>query len=359
MEHRTPYEAIAAGIFLLLLTVGSIYLVMPFLPAVLWATIFAVSSWPVHTRISARLGERPALAAGAVTLLFVLLFLVPLAIVGARIAEEAAGVVDVVRNLLQSGPPPLPDWVGRIPWLGGQLTAGWNDLVQHRIDLQATLEPYLKGFAGFVLHLGASIGKNLLLLLLSLLLLFFFLKEGAQIAERLERMAFRLGGEKGERLLALAGTTMSSVVYGTLGAAIGQGVLAAIGFWLASVPAAMLLGFAVFIMGLIPAGLTALVMLPVAGWLFFDGSIGWGIFMVVWTLVVSNADNYIRPLFISRGANLPFVVIFLGVMGGVATGGFLGLFVGSTLLALSYTIILDWSEQREVSPPDSEIEGSE
>ena len=359
MEQRTHFETIAAGIILLLLTGGSIYLVLPFLPAVLWATIFAVSSWPLFTRINARVGGRNGVAAGLVTLLFILLFLVPLAFVGAGIAEEAVGVVNSVRTLLQSGPPALPAWVGRIPWLGEQFTARWTELVTHRLDLQTMVEPYLRGFASLVLSIGASIGKNLLLLLLSLMLLFFFLKGGAQIALRLEQMAFRLGGDKGKQLLVLAGNTTSSVVYGTLGAAIGQGVLAAIGFWLVGVPAAMLLAFAVFVMGIIPAGLTALVMLPVAVWLFINGRIGWGIFMVVWTLIVSNADNYIRPMFISRGSNLPFVVIFLGVLGGVATGGFLGLFVGSTVLALFYTILLDWSVKQGQEELTEELEGGE
>lgn len=357
MERRTQFETIAAGIILLLLTGGSIYLVSPFLPAVLWATIFAVSSWPLYSRINERLQGRNGLAACLVTVLFVLLFLVPLTFVGARIAEEAMGMADSVRALLRDWPPPLPAWVGRIPWFGEQLTARWAELTSHRLDVQAMVEPYLRSFASFLLSLGASIGKNLMLLVLSLFLLFFFLKEGEKIAVRLERMAQRLGGDRGKRLLTLAGNTMSSVVYGTIGAAIGQAVLATCGFWLVGVPGYMLLGFAVFAMAIIPVGLTALVMLPVAAWLFVDGQIGWGIFMVVWTLVVSNADNYIRPLFISRGANLPFVIIFIGVLGGVATGGFLGLFVGSTVLALFYTIILEWSEDGDELA--GEGEGSE
>ncbi len=355
MNTNRQFESIVAGILLLLLAGGSIYLTLPFLPALLWATIFAVSSWPLYVRLNARLGDRPTTAAALVTLIFLCLFLLPFAYVGIKIAEESSQLLGLLRGLVQNGLPPLPGWIGKLPLVGEQLAAQWAKLASVQPDFRAMIEPYLSQLGSLLLSAGASLGKNLLLVAMSLFLLFYLLKEGSAIAARLERMVERVGGETGKRLLLLAGATMSSVVYGTLGAAIAQGVLAAFGFWLAAVPGSLLLGALVFCMGLIPVGLTALVMLPVAVWLFVSGAIGWGVFMVVWTLLVSNVDNYIRPFFISRGANLPFIVVFIGVLGGVATGGFLGLFVGSTLLAVFYTILVEWSaptvDKKEIALP--------
>jgi predicted PurR-regulated permease PerM len=343
MNTNRQLENIVAGILLLLLAGGSVYLTLPFLPAILWATIFAVSSWPLYARLNARLRDRPTTAAALVTLIFLCLFLLPFAYVGIKIAEESSQLLGLLQGLVQNGLPSLPGWISKLPLVGEHLAAQWARLASVQPDFRAIIEPYFSQLGSVLLSAGASLGKNLLLVVMSLFLLFYLLKEGSALAVRLERMVERVGGEAGKRLLLLAGATMSSVVYGTLGAAIAQGVLAAFGFWLASVPGALLLGALVFAMGIVPVGLTTLVMLPVAVWLFASGAFGWGIFMVVWTLIVSNVDNYIRPMFISKGANLPFIVVFIGVLGGVATGGFLGLFVGSTLLAVFYTILVEWS----------------
>jgi predicted PurR-regulated permease PerM len=136
---------------------------------------------------------------------------------------------------------------------------------------------------------------------------------------------------------------MSSVVYGILGAAAAQGALATFGFWLAGIPGWLFLGLAVGALALIPLGLTALILFPAAGWLFYTGQTGWGIFMVIWAIVVGNIDSYIRPVVISKGADLPFIIVFLGIMGGIATGGILGLFIGATVLGLFYTLLMEWS----------------
>jgi predicted PurR-regulated permease PerM len=195
-----------------------------------------------------------------------------------------------------------------------------------------------------MLSAGTGVVQLILITVLSLIIFFFVLKEGRSIRTSLERMADRLAGEKGRHLLFVAGSTMRSVVYGILGAAIAQGVMAIFGLWISGVPSPVFIGVVAGVFALIPIGLIQVILLPAAGWLiFYKDQIGWGIFLAVWSFtVIGNIDNVIRPMFISRGANVPFLVILLGILGGLATGGIIGLFVGATLLAVVYTMLKEW-----------------
>src|SRR5262249_23041023 len=169
---------------------------------------------------------------------------------------------------------------------------------------------------------------------------------GEAMSQRLAAGAGRLAGERGRHLIAVAAGTMRGVVYGILGTAIAQGVLAAVGFWIAGVPAAPLLGLATFFLSPVPVG-PPLVWVPVAFWLFAQDHTAWGVFMLIWgTAVVSSVDNVIKPVIISYGSNLPFILVLLGVLGGVIAFGFIGVFLGPTLLAIGFALIQDWSEER-------------
>lgn len=348
MSERTKiFENVATISIVALLVLGSVLVVLPFLPAALWAIILAVSSWPIFIWLEQRLGGRSSLAAALITVLFTAIFVAPLVFAGVKMASELSRITLFVQNTLQSGLPPLPEWLLNLPFVGKRIAEKWSDLSIHTPTITATIEPNLKKLADILLSAGAGIGKAMFIVSMSLLILFFILKEGHAIAEALERVARRLAGEQGYRLLLLAGATMSSVVYGVLGAALIQGILATFGFWLAGVPGYLFLGIAVGIIALIPVGLTAIILLPAAGWLFYSGSTGWGVFMLVWSVVVGNVDNLIRPAVISRGANLPFGVVLLGILGGVASGGILGLFIGATILGVTYTLFREWIAPNE------------
>lgn len=343
MSERTRlFENIATITIIALLVIGSVLVILPFLPAALWAIILAVSSWPLFTWLERKLGGRNSLAAALVTLLFTAVFIVPIVFAGIKMAGEVSKLTGIIQGIFQNGLPPLPAWIANLPYVGNQLTERWSYLSTHTPSLTAAIEPNLRRLANILLSAGAGIGKALFVVSMSLLILFFVLKEGHSLAKALEQIARRLAGEQGYRLLRLAGDTTSSVVYGVLGAAVVQGILATFGFWLANIPAHLLLGIAVGVIALIPLGLTAIILLPAAGWLFYNGSTGWGIFMLIWAVVVGNVDNLIRPIVISRGANLPFGIVLFGILGGVATGGILGLFIGATILGVSYTLLREW-----------------
>jgi predicted PurR-regulated permease PerM len=227
----------------------------------------------------------------------------------------------------------------------------WQGLAHNTAKLLSELSDlgqYLLPAGEWILGAAAILGQGTLQLALSLFIAFFFYRDGLDGAKRLQNVARRLGGERAIRLLDVVCATIKSVVYGTIGTAIAQSTLTTLGLWLAGVPGVLLLGFLTFLMALTPIG-APLVWFPAAIWLFYTGATGWAVFLVLWGIfVVGGADNIIRPYFISRGSDLPFVLVFLGVLGGTLAFGFLGLFLGPTLLATGYEIVRDWAQ---IDPP--------
>jgi predicted PurR-regulated permease PerM len=246
------------------------------------------------------------------------------------------------------GSPPL--WLKGLPLVGERLEGVWQDIGADTPKLIEMVKPHIKNILSSIVSAGAGMARIVLLTILSLIFFFFLLKEGRPIRTGLEAMAVRLGGEKGRQLLAVAGATMRSVVYGILGAAIVQGIMAIFGLWISGVPNPVFIGTVAGVFALIPIGLIQVVLLPAAGWLIFKGHIGWGIFLAIWSFtVIGNVDNVIRPMLISRGAKIPFLVVLLGVLGGLAAGGIIGLFVGATLLAVFFKLLTEW-----VGAPDQD-----
>jgi predicted PurR-regulated permease PerM len=247
------------------------------------------------------------------------------------------------------GAPPL--WLKGLPLVGERLEGVWKEVGRDTPKLIEMVKPFIKSLLGSIISAGTGMARIILLTILSLIFFFFLLKEGRSIRIHLEKMAVRLAGEKGRHLLLVAGTTMRSVVYGILGAAIVQAIMAIFGLWISGVPNPVFIGTVAGVFALIPIGLIQVVLLPAAAWLiFYKGQIGWGIFLAIWSFtVIGNIDNVIRPMLISRGAKIPFLVILLGVLGGIAAGGIIGLFVGATLLAVFYTILKEW-----VAVPDED-----
>ncbi len=359
-ERSKQIEHIAGLSIIALLIIGSIAIVLPFLSAILWAIVFAVTIWPFFIRVEKTLGGRSGLAAVVPTILLILIFFLPLVYVGSRLAGQASSAVDYVESVSEKGLGPPPLWLKGLPLVGERFGGLWSDIGQNTPKLIEMVKPYIKNFLSSMVSAGAGMARIILLMILSLLIFFFILKEGHAVRKGLETMAFRLGGEKGRHLLFVAGATMRSVVYGILGAAIVQAIMAAFGLWISGVPNPLFLGMVAGFFALVPVGLIQVVLLPAAGWLIFTGQTGWGIFLFVWSLaVVGNVDSVIRPMLISRGANVPFLVVLLGVLGGLATGGIIGLFVGATLLSVFYTMLKEWVEVPDETPAGAHQSGRE
>jgi predicted PurR-regulated permease PerM len=194
---------------------------------------------------------------------------------------------------------------------------------------------------------------------MGLLVAFFLYRDGDKAATAFSQLAHRIGGERSARLTRVAEGTMKGVVYGIVGTAFAQGILTTIGLAISGVPAAIFLGVVAGFASLLPGG-AALVWIPAAIWLFGQGDTGWGLFLAIWgAAVVGTADNVLKPMFISRGSALPFIIVLLGIVGGMLAFGFLGIFLGPTLLAVGYSLVGEWTRQQEAAPPGHEAAATE
>ena len=226
--------------------------------------------------------------------------------------------------------------------MGQQATERWQDLASDSAKLSETTKRFIEPLGTGLLAVSVAIGTGLLHLALSIFIAFFFFRDGLALGQRLTTSVQRIGGERGMHLLEVAGNTVRGVVYGILGTGLVQALMAGIGFLIAGVPGAALLALLTFFLSVVPVG-PPLVWLPATLWLFHQGSTGWGIFMLAWGVVVSSVDNVVKPWLISQGSDLPFILIFFGVLGGALVFGFIGVFIGPTLLAVGYRLVEEWA----------------
>jgi predicted PurR-regulated permease PerM len=289
------------------------------------------------------LGGRESLAAGILTLGWMLLVAVPLVWLGFNLADHVRDAVALIKDIQVDGLPEAPSWLGAIPFVGERLVAMWNSIDQQGAALMVSLKPYLGQVGNWLLARSAQIGGGILELTLSLVFVFFFYRDGPRLAMFVHRLLERLIGERAGYYIELVAGTVQRVVNGVIGTAAAQAVLALIGFLIAGVPGALVLGIVTFLLSLIPMG-PPLVWIPATAWLAWKGDYTYAVFLGVWgTFVISGVDNVLKPYLISRGGNLPLVIVLLGVFGGLIAFGFIGLFIGPTLLAVAYSLLMDWS----------------
>jgi len=348
-EPITPIERWITLAVLAVIVIGCYFVIQPFLSALVWAFILCCATWPMFIRVRTLAHGRVGVASLLMTLAIAAVLLAPFIVVGVSLADNAKELLDASRRFIAEGPPDPPPWVGGLPLIGTRVEAYWASFAHDSARLLAELKNYIDPIRALALASGEALVHGVLLLALSIFIAFFVYRDGEAMTRRLLFTVVRIFGERGRHLANVAAATTRGVVYGILGTALMQGILAAAGFAIAGVPAAPLLGLATFFLSPVPIG-PPLVWIPAAIWLFYHGSTGWAIFLVVWGIaVVSSVDNVIKPLIISRGSNLPFILVMIGVFGGVVAFGFIGVFLGPTLLAIGFALLSDWS--KEPAPP--------
>ena len=347
MEKRV--EQIAQISAIAVLVIGCLFVLQPFVTALLCAAIVSVSTWPVYKRIEQWLRGRRALAAFSMTLLLILIIVLPVALLAATLADNVTQTVEQVREALASGMPAPPDWVASIPLVGDNIDSSWREIAASKEKLADALKKLAQPAQQGLLKAGLILGEGVIQLSLAVFIGFFFYRDGEAIVDAVRSLTNRVAGHLTPELFRVVVGTIKSVVFGIIGTAIAQGVVAVIGFLIAGVPAALLLGFLTFVLSLLPVG-PPLVWGGATAWLAYQGSPGWAVFMALWGLfVISGIDNVIKPLIISRGSSLPFVLVFLGVFGGVIAFGFVGIFLGPTLLAVGLGLAQYWTQQVKAS----------
>ena len=243
--------------------------------------------------------------------------------------------------------PPAPAWLQKIPMAGEFAVQYWEKFGEDSSHLVTLGRQYALGISTWLLDQSITVGSGLVHMGLSLLVLYFFYRDGEEVAQHVVIIIQRLAGDQTQRILHIVRSSLRAVVYGILGTALIQALASIMGLMIAGVPYAFVLGVISFFLMIIPNAGT-LLWLPISVWMLIEGETGWAIFIAVWfSLFVGTIDNWLRPILISREVELPFILIVFGIFGGLLAFGFIGVFIGPTLLATSYALILDWLIRKE------------
>jgi predicted PurR-regulated permease PerM len=325
-----------------LLVVGCIYVLRPFMAAVLFAAILCLFTWPVYHRLWLRLGRRDTWAAIIMTLLLLVALILPMAYLAMNLADSAAKLFDELGYTLRNLQPHAPDWMRGLPVIGDQISRAWEQTNANHEELMKLLQQYYEPMRAFGLRAVQLVAGGFLQLSLVVFVAFFFYRDGAKLVKNLIVVVRRLGGELGEEMLVLSCNTVKGVMLGIFGTALAQSLVAFLGFMVAGAPVPLLLALATFFLSVIPVG-PPLIWGGASLWLYNHGEYGWAIFLGLYGLLaISTVDNVIKPILISHSSNLPLLLIVLGVLGGAITFGFIGIFLGPTLLAVGLTLISHW-----------------
>lgn len=334
---------------LLLAAVG--WIVRPFLGPAIWATMVVVATWPLMLRVQRLLWGRRTLAVVAMTVLLLLLFVVPLTLAIVTIVDNVDEMVAWARLATTWHLPDKPPaWLVDLPLVGGLIERAWQQATALGLrDLLPKLQPYAGNVTRWLVAQLGSVGFLLLQFLLTVTIAAVMYATGEEAADHVRRFARRLGGERGDSVVVLAAGAIRGVALGVGVTALVQALLAGIGLWFAGVPLAGLLTALTFMFCIAQVGPIP-VLVPAAIWSFWNGSTGWGIFLLVWAGVVATLDNVLRPLLIRLGADLPLLLIFAGVIGGLLAFGLVGIFVGPVVLAVAYTLLDAWLDDGDRKP---------
>jgi len=324
------------------LIVASLWILRPFLAATVWATMIVVTTWPILRVLQAILWGQRWIATTVLTGALLLIFVVPLSAAIGTIVANAGDIVDWASQLSEVRLPPPPDFVGNIPIIGAKVAAIWREYADKgSAELAEIVRPYaVRVTSWFVTEVG-NFGLVGLQFLLTVVISAILYMSGDRTARYVCRFGRRLAGERGEHVVRLAGQAIRGVALGVVVTALVQSVLGGIGLAIAGVPFAAVLTAVMLMLALAQIG-----PLPVlAGglvWLWWHDNTGWFVALLIWTIAVGSLDNILRPILIKRGADLPLLLIFAGVIGGLFAFGLLGLFVGPVLLAVAYTLLDAW-----------------
>jgi len=331
-----------AVLFIVVAIAASLWILKPFLPALIWATLLVVATWPLMRAAQRRLWGKRGLAVIVMTTMLLLVVIVPLALAVLTIVEHAGDVGTWLKTLVQARMPAPPGWVEQVPVIGPKLAAEWQATAALRADeLHANVVPYAKDAARWIVGKAGTLAAFFLHLLLTAIISAMLYYKGEAVAEGVRAFARRLAGTRGEQSVTLAGQAIRAVALGVVVTAVVQAALGGIGLAVAGVPLAAFLTALMFVLAVAQIGAGPVLLLVVI-WLYWSGNPAWGTAMLVWTVIVSSLDNILRPLLIKRGADLPLVLIFAGVIGGLLAFGIVGLFVGPVVLAVTYTQLAAW-----------------
>jgi predicted PurR-regulated permease PerM len=339
--------------FLAVLFIGaligtSLWILKPFLGAAIWAVTIVTATWPLMAAIQRQLWGRRSLAVAVMTMVLLCVLVVPLWLAIDTIVSNSDRIAGWVKSLSDFEVPPPPAWLGGVPVVGADLVLAWNKVAAVGIQtFMKKLVPYGGSAIRWFMTEVGGFGVLVLQFLLTVVFSAILYVNGERAAARMKRFGRRLAGAWGENSILLAGQAVRGVALGVVVTALAQSVLGGVGLAIARVPFAAILTALMFMLAIAQIGAVP-VLIPAVVWLYWSGSTGWGTFLLIWTLVVGAMDNFLRPVLIKKGADLPLLLIFAGVVGGLTAFGLIGIFVGPVVLAIAHTLLSAWIDEETV-----------
>lgn len=340
------FEHLIRLTLLLVLVYAGWSVLQPFIAAILFALAITVSTWPAYARLLPALGGRRNLASALACVIVALAVMVPTLMLVLSLGDAAAWLARLIQEWQSAGPVEPPRWLTALPLVGPAISDWLRELSapgDRMSELLSSLEDPARRAA---LAAGRALGRGVGQVLLAAVLLFFLYRDGDRLARRLRTLALRLGGDDALALLDTAQRTIAGVMFSVVGTALAQAMVAFAGFSIAGIPNPALLAAVTFVLSMAPVG-PPLIWGGATLWLLRQGDTGWAVFMGLYGFFgISSVDNVIKPFLISRSSHLPFVLTFMGVIGGVLAFGVAGVFIGPTALAL----LISLAEQRFFAP---------
>lgn len=343
-------------LFIGLLIAAGFWVIRPFLTALAWAAIIVVATWPAMLRVQKFMRGKRWLAVTVMSVILLMLLVVPLSLAITTIVDKSNDIVAWIRSLsIVTGAPP-PRWLKDVPVLGPKLAATWQQVATASSqELSTKLVPYSNKIISWFVSQAGNIGMMILNFLLTVIIAAILYAKGETASTGALRLAGRLAGSQGENSLTLAAKAIRGVALGVVLTALIQSIIGGTGLAVAGIPAAMLLTGIMFLLCIAQVG-PALVLVPSVIWLYSSGQTLSGTVLLAFSIVACTIDNIIRPFLIKKGAKLPLILIFAGVVGGLVAFGIIGLFIGPVVLAVIYTLLQSWVSGKngpEESIPDS------
>jgi predicted PurR-regulated permease PerM len=348
MTPRQPVD-IARILFVIVilsaLTIGSLYILRPFIPGLIWATTIVVATWPVMLAVQRRVGNRRWIATVVMLIILLLVIALPLYEAISTLALHAADIMGTIKLLPSYALAPPPSWVGDIPLAGQRVAHEWQTLSDAGPGgILAKLEPYLTIVARWMLGHAAAVGVFVIHMFVTIIIAGILYSQGEAAGRFVTRFATRLAAQRGAAAVKLAGLAIRAVALGIVVTAVAQSALGGIGLWIAGVPAAGILTAVMLMLCLAQIG----PLLPLLGgvaWLFMHDATVAAILLLIWSVAVAMLDSLLRPILIRRGVNLSMLLILAGVLGGMFAFGIVGLFVGPVILAVASTLLEAWMNE--------------
>jgi predicted PurR-regulated permease PerM len=332
------------------LIAASFLVVRPFLGALVWASTLVIATWPLMLKLQGALGGRRGLAVTLMTLALLLIVVLPLSAAIGAIVINSDRIISLVVAVPDFHVPPVPSWLADIPIVGGAAVERWEKIAgQDAAEIARLATPYVGTITRWFVGAAGSAGGMVVHLLLTIALAAVLYASGEEAASWCRRFGHRLAGSRGEEVVVLAGQATRGVALGVVVTAIAQSLVAGAGLALAGVPQAGILTAVILMLCIAQLG-PVLVLVPAVIWLFATGATVPAVILTVFTVMALTMDNFLRPFLIKRGADLPLLLILVGVIGGLLAFGLLGLFLGPVVLAITYTLLQNWIADADGNP---------